>query len=301
MSRPIPLDFLPVLLYHESMKISELYSPGKTVVSFEIFPPKKESGAETVYETLHSLGALQPDFISVTYGAGGSSREGNITAQISQYIKSECKTESLAHLTCAEMTAADIDFIAADLKGRGIGNVLALKGDAAAAGGFRYAKDLLAALKKYGFCLGAAAYPEGHISCESLADDMDYLKQKQDSGADFLVTQLFFSNDIFYRFFEKARAKGITLPVSAGVMPILSKPQLQRMIFMCGASLPSPIIKLVNKYGAEGESLVRAGVEYSCRQMQDLCDGGAEGIHIYTMNKPFIADYCLRNLRVNRV
>ncbi len=283
------------------MRIDELYQSGKTVVSFEIFPPKKESGAETVYDTLRGLSALSPDFISVTYGAGGSLAAGNVTAQISAHIKEYGKTEPLAHLTCAELSAPDVESIAADLKAKKIRNVLALKGDAAPAGSFAYAKDLIRVLKRHGFCLGAAAYPEGHISSDRLTDDLLHLKQKQDSGADFLITQLFFSNDIFYRFLDKARGAGVSLPVSAGVMPILSRQQIQRMIFMCGASLPSPIIKLINKYGEEGESLVRAGVEYSCAQMQDLCDHGVPGIHIYTMNKPFIAEFCMKNLRIKRI
>ena len=283
------------------MRICDLYKPDKTVVSFEIFPPKKESGAETVYGTVRELSVLRPDFISVTYGAGGSAREEGFTAEISEYIKDECRTEALAHLTCAGMRAGDIDSVAADLKRRGIQNVLALKGDSAVLGDFCYAADLIKTLKTHGFCLGAAAYPEGHITCNALADDIDHLKQKQDSGADFFVTQLFFVNDVFYSFLDKARSSGISLPISAGVMPILSRSQIQRMIFMCGASLPSPIIKLINKYGEEGESLVKAGVEYSCRQMQDLCDNGVQGIHIYTMNKPFIAEYCMAHLRVQRV
>jgi len=279
------------------MKICDFYKSNKAVISFEIFPPKKDGDIDTVYRTVNDLYALSPDVISVTFGAGGS--ESGLTAQIAGHIK-ESGIEPLAHLTCVGTEKSGIERIVEDFKRRGIQNILALRGDGAAGSGFTYAKDLIAALKNRGFCIGAAAYPEGHISCDNLDDDIRYLKQKEGAGAEFFITQLFFENGIFYRFLEKARAAGITAPVSAGIMPILSKAQLERMIFMCGASLPAPIIKLVNKYGEEGESLLKAGVEYSYRQMQDLCDNGAQGIHIYTMNKPFIAEYCVRRLRCAR-
>lgn len=278
------------------MKISELYRQNRTVLSFEVFPPKKEDGIETVYDTVAKLSVLKPDFISVTYGAGGGAAEKRLTADIAQRIKDKHGAEALAHLTCVGTSAGEINRIAEDLKGRGIENVLALKGDNTNGGGFPYAKDLIAELKKYGFCIGAAAYPEAHIACESVELDIERMKQKQDAGAEFFVTQLFFANDIFYRFMDRARAAGVTAPVSAGIMPILSKLQVQRMIFMCGASLPSPVIKMINRYGDEGESLLKAGVEYSYGQMRDLCTRGAQGIHIYTMNKPFIAEYCTGRL-----
>ena len=283
------------------MKIGNLYKHNKTVVSFEVFPPKKDGDIGTIYNTLDGLSTLTPDFISVTFGAGGKAKGTNITVEVVQHIKEKNKIEALAHLTCSAADESDIKSITEDFKQKGIENILALGGDEKASGSFRYAKDLIAALKAHGFNIGAAAYPEGHISCENLKDDIRHLKEKQDCGADFFVTQLFFENDVFYRFLEKARAAGITKPISAGIMPILSKAQIQRMIFMCGASLPAPIIKLINKYGDEGESLANAGVEYSCRQMQDLCDNNVEGVHIYTMNKPFIAEYCLKNLNIKRV
>ena len=284
------------------MRISDLYKPKKTVISFEIFPPKKDADIDTVYNTLNGLSVLGPDFISVTFGASGERKGTNTTVEIVQYIKNNHKIEALAHLTCAGINNDDVNKIAADLKQRNIENILALRGDEMSlTGNFRYAKDLIAALKNYGFCIGAAAYPEGHISCDNLDEDIQHLKQKEDAGADFFITQLFFENSIFYKFMEKARTAGITVPVSAGIMPLLGKAQIERMIFMCGASLPAPIIKLINKYGNEGESLMKAGIEYSYLQMQDLCDNKVEGIHIYTMNKPFIAEYCINKLKVNRV
>ncbi|MCL2061767.1 MAG: methylenetetrahydrofolate reductase [Firmicutes bacterium] len=281
------------------MKIIDLYKPNKTVISFEIFPPKKDGDIDTVYRTMSELKVLAPDFISVTFGAGGKTRGSSVTTEIVRQIQDKHGVPSLAHLTCCG--SENISEIVLELKLKGIENILALRGDEVASGGFQYAKDLIAAISGRGFCIGAAAYPEGHIACDDLEKDIVHLKQKQDAGAEFFITQLFFDNALFYNFLEKARAAGIKAPISAGLMPILSKAQIARMIFMCGASLPSPIIKLINRYGDEGESLVKAGIEYSLNQMQNLCDNGVEGIHIYTMNKPFIAEYCVKNLRVKRV
>jgi methylenetetrahydrofolate reductase (NADPH) len=283
------------------MKIAKLYKPNKTVISFEIFPPKKEDGLESVYDTLRDLTCLKPDYISVTYGAGGSGGGGGVTADIAKRIKAYHDAEALAHLTCAHINENNIAGVADAFKERGIENILALRGDQLSLGGFKYAKELIAALKKYGFCIGAAAYPEGHINCERQEDDINYMKEKEEAGADFFITQLFFDNEVYYRFLEKTRKAGITAPISAGIMPILSKAQISRMIFMCGASLPAPIIKLLNKYGEEGESLVKAGVAYSFKQMQNLCENDVDGAHIYTMNKPFIAKYCMENLSVKRI
>jgi len=281
------------------MKISNKFSVAKPVVSFEIFPPKADSGIEGIYDTLHALSFLKPDFISVTYGAGGEGNKGSVTAKIVERIKKIEGVESLAHLTCGEMTKSQLKVIVEDFKKRGIENILALKGDAEAEkGDFAYAKDLICELKKDDFCVGAAAYPEGHIACDDLELDLSYLKMKQDSGADFLIAQLCFENSKILQFIDFAKKRGISIPICAGVMPILSKSQVQRMVFLCGASLPSPIIKLLNKYGDEGESLQKAGIEYAFKQMQGLIDSGVKGVHLYVMNKPFIAEYCMKNLKV---
>jgi len=232
----------------------------------------------------------------------GAEKVTGVTADIVKHIKDIYGIEALAHLTCGGMSTNDTNLIVQDFKQKGIENILALRGDEVLENGdYRYAKDLIVGLKPHGFGLGAACYPEGHISCETLDEDMQHVKQKQDAGANFLITQLFFENDVFYRFLDKARAAGVTVPVSAGIMPMLSRAQIERMIFMCGVSLPAPIIKLINKYGDQGESLVQAGVEYACKQMQDLCDQGVQGIHLYTMNKPAIAEYCMRHLTIKRV
>jgi methylenetetrahydrofolate reductase (NADPH) len=205
------------------------------------------------------------------------------------------------------MTKAEANAAAADLEKRGIENALVLRGDLPAgesvfrADGYAYAKDFIAEIKKSSpsLCIGAAAYPEGHITKSNQDVDIGYLKQKQDAGADFFITQLFFENACFYRFLERARKKGVTAPISAGVMPILSRAQIERMIFMCGASLPAPIIKLFNKYGGEGDGLLRAGVEYAAAQAEDLAKEGADGVHLYTMNKPFIAQTVTGGLKLH--
>ena len=184
-------------------------------------------------------------------------------------------------------------------------NVLALRGDLpqgtnasdAARAEYPYAKDLIPALVDAGFCVGAAAYPEGHITCENLELSVEHLKQKQDAGASFFVTQLFFDNECFFRFREMADRAGITVPITAGIMPFMSKQQISRMVFMCGASLPSPVIKLLAKYEDNPDALREAGIEYACRQLEGLRDAGADGLHIYTMNRPSVARAAIEALR----
>ena len=264
---------------------------GRQPVSFEIFPPKGEMNVEGAREVVRQLSQLTPDFISVTYSAGGSGNK-RATADIASMIQSEFEVPSIAHLTCAGASKQSINEAVADMKDKGIVNVLALRGDlpeGCELSDFRFAKDLIPVLADAGFCVGAAAYPEGHIDCDSLRLNIDHLKQKQDAGASFFVSQLFFSNDCFYRFREDAERAGITLPITAGIMPFMSKQQIQRMVFMCGASLPSPIIKLLARYENDAESLRQAGVEYACRQLTDLQEHGVDGLHVYTMNKPSIA------------
>jgi len=277
------------------MYIAELFKRGKCVISCEIFPPKKSDGITGVLQTVKTLAGLNPGFISVTYGAGGSGALGDITADLAGEV-SKAGAIPLAHITAQAADDSDISVTTGKFKARDIKNILVLRGDEVKNGKYQYAKDLLNDLKDKGFCLGAAAYPEGHISVEDPYRCINHLRQKQDAGAEFFITQLFFSNDIFYRFRDRAGSAGITVPISAGIMPILSKAQIARMIFMCGASLPAPIIKLINRYGEEGDSLAKAGVDYALCQMQDLKSNGAAGIHIYTMNKPRIAEHCMAKL-----
>ncbi|MDP4152685.1 MAG: methylenetetrahydrofolate reductase [NAD(P)H] [Bacillota bacterium] len=285
------------------MRINELYKQKKTVVSLEIFPPKKDSGVTTLYDTLREIKNLAPDFISVTYSAGGSGNSEK-TVQIASDIKKVYGIESMAHLTCIKAEEDDIDRFAESLLQNGVDNIMSLRGDIPAGntdplGQFRFAKDLISYIKeKYPtFCIGAAAYPEGHIACDNLDLSLDHLKEKVDAGAEFLVTQLFFDNDYFYNFYDKALKKGINIPVSAGVMPILSRSQIEKMIFMCGVSLPSGIVRLLNKYESDPVSLKKAGIDHAVNQLLDLCEHGVPGVHIYTMNQPDIAKECMQKVR----
>ena len=215
-------------------------------------------------------------------------------------IQDEYDIPAVAHLTCINTTLRDIDGKIAEMRERGVRNVLALRGDrvpGAEAMDFRYAKDLIPRLVDAGFCVGAAAYPEGHIECDDVRLSVEHLKEKQDAGASFFVTQLFFDNEYFYRFRDLCDRAGITAPITCGIMPFMSKSQISRMVFMCGASLPSPVIKLLAKYEDSDEDLRRAGVEYACGQLVDLACHGAEGLHVYAMNKPDVARACTEAIR----
>ena len=275
------------------MKIAELFKPDKTVFSFEIFPPKKDGSIDTIYNTLDGLSDLHPDFISVTYGAGGS--EANvITSEIAGLIKRKYNTESIAHLTCVNSSKEDIDFQLEQFKKQGIENVLALRGDInpdiPPKKDFAHASDLISYMKErsdLGF--SGACYPEGHVECESLDKDIENLKIKVDAGATHLISQLFFDNSSFYKFIEKVRAAGIKVPIEAGIMPCVNAKQIQRMVGMCGASLPSKFTKMISRYENNPEAMRSAGIAYAVDQIIDLCTNGVDGIHLYTMNNPVIA------------
>lgn len=273
------------------MKISEIYKTKKLPVSFEIFPPKGDLDMDTLHSMLNDLHSLSPDFISVTCSAGGVGNSDK-TVDIASIVQNEYKINSVAHLTCINSNKKDLKKTISDMKARKIENILALRGDrveGCEATDFAHASDLIKYLSNQGFCIGAACYPEGHVECDNPDKDIDYLKIKQDSGAEFFVSQLFFTNDYFYNFREKAVSTGIKQPIIPAVMPILSKSQISRMIFMCGASLPSEIIRLLNKYENQPDDLREAGIEYAAKQILALINAGVDGIHIYTMNKPDIA------------
>lgn len=280
-------------------QISDVFSSTYQPISYEMFPPKGDLTLEQAREVVAGLAPCKPDFISVTYSAGGSGNS-QATAQIAQMIQDEYDIPAVAHLTCINTTLRDIDGKIAEMRERGVRNVLALRGDrvpGAEATDFRYAKDLVPRLVDAGFCVGAAAYPEGHIECDDVRLSVEHLKEKQDAGASFFVTQLFFDNECFYRFRDLCDRAGITAPITCGIMPFMSKSQISRMVFMCGASLPSPVIKLLAKYEDSDEDLRRAGVEYACGQLVDLACHGAEGLHVYAMNKPDVARACTEAIR----
>lgn len=274
-------------------RVHDVLSSGSQPLSFEIFPPKGELSDVEARRVAGELCALGPGFISVTCSAGGSGNGASgATFRIASMIQDDLGTPSVAHLTCQGMTRADLDGVVGQMRKAGIVNVLALRGDprpGVGPGDFAHASDLIGPLAEAGFCVGAAAYPEGHISCTSLEEDVRSLRAKQDAGAGFFVTQLFFDNEDFYRFREMAAKEGVTAPIACGIMPFMSKGQVSRMIFMCGASLPSPIIRLLARYEGDEESLRRAGEEYAAAQLADLRANGADGLHLYTMNKPEVA------------
>ena len=281
------------------MHIHTLYQRKKPVLSCEVFPPKPGGNIETVSRAIDGIAALSPDFMSVTYGAAGRGNFG--TVAVAETLQRRHGVTALAHLTCVNATEAETDGIVSEIKQAGIENILALRGDLPegadpnARRDFRYASDLIARLSGRGFSIGAAAYPEGHIDCESLDESIRHLRLKVESGAQFLLSQLFFDNDLFLRFLDKAGSLG--LPISAGIMPILSRSQIERMIFLCGASLPAGVIRLLNRYARDEQSLRLAGIDYACRQAEDLAVRGADGIHIYAMNRVEVAQAVLRALR----
>ncbi len=275
------------------MKISEVITPGKTAFTFEIFPPKRNSSIDTVYQTLEGLGDLHPDFISVTYGAGGNAADTK-TCDIAQIIREKYHTESAVHLTCLYNSREDIDCIVEQLRERGIRNILALRGDrnpdVAPKEDFRYASDLVAYLKSKGdFYIMGGCYPECHPQCPTMEQDIENLKRKVDAGTDRLLSQLFFDNGDFMRFLEKARRAGIHVPIEAGIMPVVNKAQIERMVTLCGASLPHKFVRMMARYEQYPDALRDAGIAYAIDQIVDLVAQGVDGIHLYTMNNPYVA------------
>ncbi|MCH5296845.1 MAG: methylenetetrahydrofolate reductase [NAD(P)H] [Ruminococcus sp.] len=280
------------------MKIANLFKDNeKTVFSFEVFPPKKDSPIESVYSKMEELCALKPDFISVTYGAGGTVGHSR-TCEIASKIKYDFGVESVAHLTCVNSTKADIDSNLADLKANGIENILALRGDyvegAEPKHDFRYASDLCEYIERVDeyrefFDIGGGCYPEVHGEAENEIEDILNLKKKVDAGASHLISQLFFDNNVYYRFIERAKIARIDVPIEAGIMPITNKNQITRMVSMSGASLPAKFSKILQKYENKPEALRDAGIAYAIEQIIDLIANGVDGIHLYTMNNPYIA------------
>lgn len=276
------------------MKISKLFEAKRPVFSLEVFPPKKNAGGiETIYETLDGLKDIKPDFISVTYGAGGNLADRS-TCDICSIIKNKYNILPIAHLTCVNNTKQDIDIITQDLKSVGVSNILALRGDISPdippKNDFAHASDLVEYIKKKGdFTISGACYPETHPDSEDSVSDILNLKKKVDSGAEHLISQLFFNNEDFYAFREKAVLAGINVPIEAGIMPVTNKNQVLRMATMCGASIPRKMSRLLNRFENNPKALEDAGIAYAVDQIVDLIANDVDGIHLYTMNKPYIA------------
>lgn len=274
------------------MRIAEILAREQTF-SYEIFPPRGDLPVEQAMEVATSMARHRPDWISVTFSAGGTGNTQN-TARIAASIQGKTGTNALAHLTCLGSRTSDVDRYVEQLRAGGVENVLALRGDRAPgreAIDFSYATELVRYLKSTApdLCVGAACYPEGHVEAPSLRDDIEHLKEKQDAGADFLVTQLFFENELFYRFREECVRARIKLPITVGIMPFTSVKQIQRMAFTCGATIPAKVIKRLIAAGDDPADQARAGVEYACEQLRDLAANGVDGLHIYSMNKPDVA------------
>lgn len=274
------------------MKIRDLFGRGEAVVSFEFFPPKSDEGMASLFRTIDELKPLKPSFVSVTYGAGGSTRDR--TLELVGRIKNELGIETMAHLTCVGSTVEEIESVLARLGERGIENVLALRGDPPQGqttfvkpeGGFGYASELARFVRSRStFCVGGACYPEGHVECPDKELDLRHLKQKVDAGVDFLVSQLFFDNLDYFDFVARARAIGINLPIVPGIMPITNVAQVKRFTQMCGARIPKSLAKRLEGVAHDPEAVVRVGVEHATAQCKGLLEGGAPGVHFYTLNK----------------
>ncbi len=287
------------------MKITELFTRKNPVVSFEVFPPKTDSGIETIYQTIDQLIPLKPDYISVTYGAAGSVKN-NKTIELASYIKNKWNVESAAHLTCINSSKEIIDQVLAAIKAENIENILALRGDIPKDTSaervnnrdFTYAADLIKHLKsEHDFAISGACYPEGHIETKNIDLEVHYLRQKIEAGASHLITQLFFDNVDFFRFLAKARAAGVTVPIQAGIMPVLNKKQIVRITELSGARIPTDLLELMEKYNDEPDLLAQAGIDYAVKQINDLIANGVDGIHIYTMNRPDIAKRIMEQIK----
>ncbi|MFA5561928.1 MAG: methylenetetrahydrofolate reductase [NAD(P)H] [Eubacteriales bacterium] len=274
------------------MKTIELFRE-KQVLSFEVFPPRRTAPVDSVYQTVAELQALHPDFISVTYGAGGSGH-GEQTLQIAAAIKQQYGIESVAHLPCIHLDRAAVLRLLAAFEAAGIRNILALRGDInpefPPRQDFRYASDLISFIRANGdFHVIGACYPEGHIESPDVVADIEHLKRKVDAGADQLITQLFFDNRFFYTFRERAAIAGIRVPIEAGIMPAVNKRQIERMVSLCGVHLPRKYLAMMERYEHSPEAMRDAGIAYAVDQIVDLVAQGVDGIHLYTMNNPFIA------------
>jgi methylenetetrahydrofolate reductase (NADH) len=275
------------------MLISDMFRSGERVVSFEFFPPKTDKGMDNLYTAVEALGRCRPSYVSVTYGAGGSTRDR--TVELVGRIKRDLGIETLAHLTCVGATRDDIKKVLDKLADAGVENVLALRGDppkgeesfTKTEGGFAYATELVQFIKDegYPFCVGAACYPEGHPETPDLDADLGHLTDKVNAGVDFLITQLFFDNQDYFAFKRRCRHAGIDVPIVPGLMPVTNVAQIQRFTTMCGARIPHELFRRLKIVGNDPKAVVAAGVYWTTRQAKYLLEGGAPGVHFYTLNK----------------
>ncbi len=285
------------------MKIIDLLNQNKLTLSFEVFPPKTESSFDSVKTATEEIARLKPAFMSVTYGAGGGTSK--YTLDIAKNILKEHGVPTLAHLTCVSSSKEKVSDMIAEIKNAGIKNVMALRGDIPeemkgadrSKWDYRYAVDLVKELKEAGdFCIGGACYPEIHPESANQNDDLKYLKEKVDAGLDFLTTQMFFDNNLLYNFLYKIRGIGIKVPVIPGIMPITNAKQVERAINLSGSFMPQRFKSLVDKFGENPDAMMQAGIVYATDQIIDLFANGITNVHVYTMNKPFVAKKIMENL-----
>ena len=283
------------------MRIDKILSDDKLHISFEVFPQKYGQPMEPIIDTVEEISKLHPAFCSVTYGANGGASEN--TVKVASYIKNELNTPVLAHLTCVGSSKHDIDEKLVQLKDNNIQNILALRGDITDKEKFAKKEDLLYASElieyiklNYDFCVGAACYPEVHPESKNQNEDINYLKLKQDMGADFLTTQMFFDNSIFYNFMYKLRSAGVSIPVVAGIMPVTNVVQLKKIKELSNANIPSKFLSIADKFQDDKDSMRQAGIIYACNQIINLISNGINNIHIYTMNNAGVAKQIMQNI-----
>ena len=283
------------------MKIKDRLSEDKVHISFEVFPPKTDAKFENVIAAVDEIAKLAPSFISVTYGAGGGTSKN--TVKIASHIEHNLGVCSIAHLTCVSSTKEEVSHRVQELKENGIQNILALRGDIPSDATFpipnqyRYAYELIEDIKAQGdFCIGAACYPEGHVESVHKAEDIAHLKQKVNCGVDFLTTQMFFDNTVFYNFLYRIREKGIVVPVMPGIMPVTNGKQIARSCQLSGAALPERFRAIIDRFGDNPKAMQQAGIAYATDQIIDLIANGIQNIHVYSMNKPDVAAAIMSNL-----
>lgn len=295
---------LPVII--QVMKIKDILNKTRPAFSFEFFPPKDDSGFDSLFHTIEKLKPLSPAFVSVTYGAGGSSR--NKTIDLVGRIKNDVGIEAMAHLTCVGHSRAEIGDVLNSLKSKGIENILSLRGDPpkgaekfeANENGFKYANELTQYIKQnHSFCLGVAGYPEIHPESNSEASDIDNLKKKVDAGGDFIITQLFFDNDHYFKFVDKVSKAGISAPVIPGIMPILNFKQTIRFTQMCKTEIPVELMRKMEHLKDDSEAVKQVGIDHASMQCKELLRQGSPGIHFYTLNRSTATLAIMESLRSN--
>jgi len=284
------------------MKLSKLFESRKLTLSFEVFPPKNDTANDEIFKSAEEIADFKPDFMSVTYGAGGTTDK--YTSTLAQKIEKEHSVPTIAHQTCVNSSKESVLRSMNTLKESGIENILALRGDIPEGydysrfPDFKYASDLVEFIKKNGdFCVGGACYPEGHVESDTITKDIENLRKKVDAGCEFLTTQMFFDNDILYRFLYRIRDVGINVPVVAGIMPVTNVKQIERICKLSGTKPPQRFVAIVDKFGTRPEAMRQAGVAYATEQVIDLYANGVNNVHIYTMNQPWLAEKIKYNLK----